>query len=122
MKVTIEQVQTGLALYIDNELAPHFDGWKKWVFPAVAALYIDNLVNVIDTLPISAIGLKVEDGRIDIDKVYREMKKQAEKSSMTITIPKLNDTFTFDGKDLDKLYDYITKGNARVENYLMTPK
>lgn len=117
MNVTVEQVQTGIGLYIDNELAPHLDGWKKWVFPTVAALYISNLNAIIDSLPIDAIGIRMADGRIDIDKIYAEMKKQAEKAPMTITIPKLNDTFSFNCADVDKLYNYITRGGLTYERH-----
>lgn len=110
MNVTIPQIQTGLGLYIDNELAPQFDGWKKWAFPTVAGLYISNIAELMEHPFVSALGVKTNDGRIDLDKVYAEIVKQAEKSPITITIPKLNDTFSFNKSDVDKLYSYITKG------------
>jgi hypothetical protein len=46
---------------------------------------------------------------IDIELIYREIKKQAQKSAVTVDIP-LAGTLTLNEQDVDKLYGMIMGG------------
>jgi hypothetical protein len=52
------------------------------------------------------LGLIDENGHIDIETLYEEAKKQAQKETIRIDIP-LVGTLKLNGDDIEKLYSYI---------------
>lgn len=55
---------------------------------------------------VKMMGIIGENDEIDIDKIYHEMKKQAEKTSITFDLPFIG-TITLNEQDIDKMYEHI---------------
>jgi hypothetical protein len=109
--VTLAQLQNGLAKYIDTELVPMISGWQKWVFGATVSLSLAKISNIFNALKDNAF-LKMldvidEKDNIDIDTIYREFHKQAQKGAITFDIPIINMPLTLNANDVDKLYHFI---------------
>jgi hypothetical protein len=47
-----------------------------------------------------------KDNKIDVDKIYKELKKQAKKSSITFEVPMVG-SITLNEQDIEKLYELI---------------
>jgi hypothetical protein len=68
----ISQIQRGFVSFVDNEVAPAFDGWKKAVVAGGAGLIVANLPNlakVYGTHPfVAALGVyDPASGNVNID-------------------------------------------------------
>ena len=70
---------------------------KKRSGEKIKLLSVDELLGVPSGDPVT---------EIDVDKIYREFKKQASKTDITLNIPMLGE-LTLNERDLDKLYNYI---------------
>ena len=57
---------------------------------------------------VKALGVISEDNMVDIEKIYRIMAQQADKSDIVCDIPLLG-AVTFKREDVDKLYTYISR-------------
>lgn len=104
------KVINGAAAYIENEIVSKMAGsWKAWVFGGAAALAVARAGKLMDALAASpmvqALGI-VEGENVDIDAIYTELLKQAQKSSMTIELPVIGPV-TFGVSDVESLYRYI---------------
>jgi hypothetical protein len=108
--VSLANVQNGIVKYIDRELLPKLTGWQKWAFGALSSIWVGNIANTFNKLKQSAFvgSLGVIDDRdmIDIDQLYREFRKQAEKGAVTFAVPGVG-PLTLDQQDVDKIYQYI---------------
>lgn len=108
---TIAQVQRGFALFVDNEVASAFDGWKKAIVGGAAALLaanFPNLVKVYGAHPIVA-ALGVYDpasGNINIDALHKALTAKLGTEKIPVTIPKLG-TIRLGKDELDLLARYI---------------
>lgn len=115
--VRIQSIQNGILKFIDNELLPKMQGWKKWTFGAIASLWLSNLPNVFQKLKgnafVGTLGLIDASDMINIEKLYAEFYKQAERGSVTFDIPVIGQ-LTLDKSDVEKLYAYIKE--VRYEN------
>lgn len=111
--VPLSSIQKGIVKYIDYEILPKLTGWQKWAFGAVSAIWIGNIVATFNKLKqnalVSSLGVIDEQDMIDIDKLHREFRAQAEKGSITVEIPGVG-PMTLDRNDVDKLYQYIMEG------------
>jgi hypothetical protein len=111
--VRIQSVQNGTLKFIDNELLPKMQGWKKWTFGAAASLWLTNLPNVFQKIKensfVGSLGIIDESGMINIEKLYAEFYKQAERTPVTFDIPVIGQ-ITLDKTDVEKLYAYIKEG------------
>lgn len=98
----IEKVKRGIAMFVDNEVAPVMPKWKGIAFAAGAALIIEANANTLINHPmISMLGV-VEGDNVDVDKLYAAVKSKAQgKWPVEIYGFKMSET------DLDKLYQYI---------------
>lgn len=104
------RVIQGLAAFVDNELVGKLAGsWKAWVLGGaagiVAAKAQDIFMQYKDMPILAALGL-VEGENINIDAVYAELKKQAQKGTATVSMPIIGPV-TFGAADVDALYRYI---------------
>ena len=108
--VTYEQVIDGMAKFIDSEIINQLSGNSK-VFIGIGsgialkkgkALY-DNLKN---NEVIKMLELIDEHGHIDLDTIYHEAKKHAEKEPIKIDLAMIG-TLKLDEDDIEKLYVYI---------------
>lgn len=104
------KVLRGLGNYVDAEIVSKLTGsWKAWIvggFAGLAANRADALIGQLAGNPV-VIALGLIDGEnIDVDAIYAELLKQAQKSSMTLDMPVIG-PITFGVADVESLYRHI---------------
>ena len=111
--VTYNQVVNGMTKYIDQEIINKIQGLPKWGLGAVSGIVLSKGANIFNTLKANPIikMLEVidENDMIDIDTIYTELRKQAEKGAAVINTPLIG-TITLTKDDVDKLYHLIKEG------------
>ena len=111
--VTLNQVQNGIVKYLDAEITPNIIGWQKWVFGASVSIALSKITNIFNALKqnefIKMLEILDENDNIDIDTLYREFYKQAQKGAITFTVPVVG-AMTLNHTDVEKLYRYIIEG------------
>ena len=111
--VTYNQVVNGMAKYIDQEIINKIQGWQRWALGAGAGIMMNkgtNMFNAFKAHPVVKMLEVIDDNdMIDIDTIYGEIRKQAEKGSATIDIPMVG-SITLTKDDVDKLYRLIKEG------------
>ena len=109
MKVSVSQMQAGLTKYLDAEFMQKLTGVQRWVFGATAAMMLANFGTVFNKLKASPmVGMMDvidEDDRIDIDKLYRYFKAEAQNAPASIQVPGIG-MVTLTEYDIDRLYNY----------------
>lgn len=108
--VHYKKVVQGIANYVDDEIISKFTGsWKAWVLGTAATLITARADAVFQTLKdnaaLKALGL-IDGENIDVETVYAEMLKQAQKSSATISLPVIGPV-TFGVGDIEAIYRHI---------------
>lgn len=106
MIVTVEQVNAGLAKYIDNVLVPKANPTTKFMiyfFVPSIPKYVNNKVSQLREMD-TAHEFFNEDGNIKLDDVYNRAKTAMEHTGKLL-IPKIN--YFMDAEDLDTLYSFI---------------
>lgn len=109
--VTIAQVQTGFAKFLDMQLASAFSGWQRAVVLCGGTLIARNLPNLAEqykTHPIMALSgvYNAEDGTYDIDALHEGLAAHIGDSKIPITLPGLG-TIKLGREDVDTLCRYI---------------
>lgn len=111
--VTLAQATAGIERYLDTEILAKIPGWQKWVLGAAASRMLSRSGEIFNTLKnnpvVSAMGVIDEQDQIDIDAIYREFSKQAQRGAITFDIP-LMGALTVNSGDIDRLYNYIIGG------------
>lgn len=111
--VTYNQVVNGMAKYIDQEIINKIQGWQRWALGAGAGIMMNkgtNMFNAFKAHPVVKMLEVIDDNdMIDIDTIYAELRKQAEKGSATFDAPMIG-TITLTKDDVDKLYRLIKEG------------
>ena len=111
--VTYNQVVNGMSRYIDQEIVNKMQGWQRWALGAGAGIMMNkgtNMFNAFKAHPVvKMLEVIDENGMIDIDTIYAELRKQAEKGSATFDAPMIG-TITLTKDDVDKLYRLIKEG------------
>lgn len=108
--VTLEQVQKGVQAFLDSELIPALNGWKKPVVATVAALWLQNFQQTAEQFLSGGVGRSLgvyQDGKLDIDKIYNELVKQFT-APVPVVIPGVG-TVTLTRENIDTLYSLITE-------------
>ena len=104
------QVINGIAKYIDEEIVGKIEGWKKWVVGSAAGIALSNSADIFNQFKnseyVKMLNLVDKDGKIDVDKIYKEMKKQAKKGSVTFNLPLLG-ALTLNEQDVERIYESI---------------
>lgn len=107
------KVINGIAKYIDTEIVDKITGWQKWVIGSGVGIALSNATNTFNKLKendfVKMLGIINKDDKIDVDKIYKEMKKQAKKSAITFNAPLIG-TMTLNEQDVDKIYELIKEG------------
>ena len=110
----LRQIIKGLSMFVDNDILPKVSGWQKWVIGAGMGVALDKSVNIFEELKnnemVKMLGIIDRNDNVDVDTLYKEIKKQAQKSSVTFNIPMLG-ILTLNDKDVDKIYEYIKMEN-----------
>lgn len=104
------KVLSGVAAYVDNEIVAKMAGsWKAWLVGGVAGLAVSKAGTAIDELAknpmVAALGI-VQGENIDVDALYAELLKQAQKGSATVDLPVVG-PITFGVADVESLYRHI---------------
>lgn len=111
--ITLSQATAGIEKYLDAEILAKIPDWRKWVLGAGASRMLSRsteIFNQIKNHPIvAAMGVIDEQDQIDIEAIYREFSKQAQRGAITFDIP-LMGALTLNSGDIDKLYNYIIGG------------
>lgn len=103
--VTKEQFKNGLGMYIEKEFVDKFSGLKKWAVVLAGTEVINKADSIMSALPPNT--YMSEDGMIDIDRLYKNMRSIAEKTGAVVqNLPMIGDV-KFTEKDIDELYRYI---------------
>jgi hypothetical protein len=104
------QVVGGITNYLDEEILTKIAGWQKWVIGAglgVALNKSTNLFNTLKTNPmIKALDVIDKNDMIDVETLYKEIKKQARKGPITFNVPMIGN-MTLNEGDVDKIYNNI---------------
>lgn len=104
------KVINGIAKYIDEEIVEKIGGWQKWVIGSGVGLMLSNTSGTFNQLKnnelVKMLNIIDKNDKIDVDKIYKELKKQAKKSSATFDVPMLGPT-TLNEQDVDKIYEFI---------------
>jgi hypothetical protein len=112
--VTLTQVQNGLVKYIDSEITPKIEGWQKWVFGATMGVSLSKITTIFNSLKnntfIKMLEVVDDNDNIDIDTIYQEFRKQAQKGAITFNVPIINLPLTLNVTDVDKIYQCIKGG------------
>ena len=108
------KVINGIAKYIDVEIVEKIQGWKKWVIGSGIGMALSNSTEIFNRLKgnefVKTFNIIDKNDKINVDMIYKEMKKQAKKSSATFDVPMLG-AVTLNEHDVDKIYEFIKSEN-----------
>lgn len=108
------KVINGIAKYIDVEIVEKIQGWKKWVIGSGVGMVLSNSTDAFNKIKgnefVKTFNIIDKNDKINVDMIYKEMKKQAKKSSVTFDVPMLG-ALTLNEHDVDKLYEFIKNEN-----------
>ena len=108
--VSLEQIQNGIADYIDTEIVAKMSGWQKWAVGTAAAVILQRVPEIVEQAQnnplIKAMGVVDSDGMVDLDILHKELKAQAHTGPITTSIPMIG-PIKFSEEDVDKLYTLI---------------
>lgn len=104
------QVVGGVTNYLDAEILNKINGWQKWVIGAGLGVAMNKASNIFNELKnntmVKTLEIIDENDMIDVDTLYREVKKQARKGAITFNVPMLGN-LTLNESDVDKIYNNI---------------
>ena len=104
------RVIQGITNYVDNDLSSALAGsWKAWLLGGMAGIAMSRaeqlFAGIKDNAVVTALGL-VEGENVNVDLLFAELRKQAQKGTATVTLPIIGPV-TFGPADVDALYRYI---------------
>lgn len=112
--VTIDQVEKGVAAYLDAELIQQLpaEGFQRLIAGVGLSLLIKRSSALIEKVEsnsfIQLLGIFDDKGNIDIDTLKDEIKKQMPRDGIKINVPSIG-IINFKRDDVDILYSYIVK-------------
>lgn len=109
MLVNVQQIQRGLASYIENEIARQAAGVKKFTVYFMIPQITTKVGNVIVSLQDNDLTKDMfdENGNIELDTVYSQAKEAIRKTGQ-IELAGI----VFNESDIDSLYSYISGGKT----------
>ena len=112
--VSVQQVEKGLAAYIDNEMLPNLprDGIKGFGVGVAATLLIKRGGGIIQQLAsnkiVQQMGLVAPDGSVDLDAVQEACVVNMPNTGVPVALP-FGMTIRIKPADIDKICDYIRR-------------
>lgn len=105
-----DRVINGITKYIDNEIVNKVPGWKRWLVGSGLGMMLSNSESIYHSIKdnefVKMLNLIDQQGHINVDEIYKELKKQAQKGSVDIELPMVG-SFVLNEHDVDKLYGFI---------------
>ena len=107
--VRMDQVQRGLANFIDRELMPSLSGWDKVLVGGGAGLLSAKLPQIVAQVPVAAtIGLyDAASNQVDIDALYNAIVPHIGAEALPLKLPVLGIVVKIGRPEIDALYRYI---------------
>ena len=107
--VSMEKVQKGIAVFIDQELIPSLTGWDKILVGGSAGVAVAKLPKIIEQYPIvSALDIyDKNNNQMDIDTLYQSVLPYLGNELLPLRIPVLGITMKVGKQQIDALYRYI---------------
>lgn len=108
----MENVQSGIARFIDRDIAPSLSGWDRVIIAAGGGILAARLPEILAQYaerPIFA-AMRIydtESREVDIDALYQAAKPYMGTDPLPLKIPALNVTIKMGKKEIDTLYTYI---------------
>jgi hypothetical protein len=107
---TLAQVKAGAAAYIEQEIIAKIGGWQKWVAGAAVSMALNRADSIFEALrqnpAVQILGIVDGDGNIDVDALYAEFKRQAQRGAVSFDVPMIG-KLTLNESDVDKIYQSI---------------
>lgn len=111
--VAYSKVINGITKFVDSEIINKLVGAPRWIIGTISGVALkkaNNLyVGLKNNVWIKSMELVNEKDEIDVELIYEELKKQAQKGSIFINIPMAGE-LTLNEQDVDKLYSFIMGG------------
>jgi len=112
--VPIAQVKIGLETYIQQEILSKTGGLPRWGVGALMGIVFKKSDSIIAQLRnnkfVKALGIIDEQGNVDVDLIYSELKKQAVKEDAVIDLNVMGaplGTLKLTAADVDALHQAI---------------
>lgn len=118
--VTVQQIQSGLAAYLDAEMMPKLpaNGVQRVITGAAMGLLIKRSGAIIQEYSqhpfVKMLGITDENGNWDLDTLKTEVKKQIDSNGVDIDIPMIG-VMTFHQSDIDRISSFIKSAEGGVE-------
>ena len=97
-------------IFIDDEILIKVTGWQKWALGAGVGMTLGKGTQIFNQIKnnelVKTFEIINKEDKVNVDMLYRELKKQAQKGSITFDVP-LMGAMTITEQDLDKLYQLI---------------
>lgn len=108
----LDRVMNGVARYLDKEVYAGMNDWQEILARIAVSRVLDNknIENLINNPYIKTFAIADAEGNIDVDGLYRDLKRLIQaKGKVEITLPMFG-KFTFTESDVDCLYSCIVGG------------
>lgn len=111
--VPYNKVINGITKYIDEEIVNKLTGAQKWIIGTGAGIILMKATDVFNAIKnnpiIKTMGIINANDEVDVELIYKELKKQAQKGAITFDVPMVG-ALTLNEQDVDKLYNKIMGG------------
>lgn len=112
--IPMENIQSGMAKFIDRDLAPSLSGWDRVLIAGAGGLLAANVPKIIAQYAehpmVKALGVyDKERNMVDVDALYNAAKPYMGEP-IPVQIPVVKVTIKLGKKELDTLYAYIKEG------------
>lgn len=105
------KVINAIANFVDEEILTSVNGWQKWLLGSGVGLLLSDSEEMFEQIKdndfVKMLKL-VDNDKINVDKIYKELKKQAKKSPISVNIPMVG-VLTLKEEDVDRLYETIKR-------------
>lgn len=104
-----KEVIEGLVSFVDHELVPKMTGLNKWLFGTGAGIVAhkgEHIFHALKEIELLHTLELIEEEKINVECIYKELLRQADKGEITIEIPMIG-AITLDRSDVEKMYRYI---------------
>lgn len=111
--VNYTKVINGLDKFINEEIINKMVGTPKTLMNVVVGVAVTRATEIFQILKgnsiLKTLNLVNENDEIDVEVLYKELKKQVQKTPLIFDL-KILGTITLNEQDIDKLYSYIMGG------------